>query len=222
MTAPSYTISDEAYLKSVLHSAKYVTAVSGILLGRRESPSNECATVRIVDCLPLSHSATTTFSTPIAEIALLLARKLATKRQLDLVGVYFGNEVATDRSIGVVPTRLGDHVRKTFGDATVLLMIEAPKLAPEVRRTEHAFRVCIRKETWGKGTLPDDALAVSDYLLEACDRLLSTECAGAPYSICDFEDHCGDPANNWLNPHVKSVTRGAPTNEADAEESGSE
>lgn len=200
--APSFTITDEAYLKSVLHSAKYVTAVSGLFLGRRES-----TTVHIVDCLPLSHSPTTTFTTPMAEIALLLAKKLAAKRQLDLVGVYFGNEVADDRSIGVVPTRLADHVRKSFGDATVLLMIDAPKLAPERRQNEHAFRVCIRKDTWGKGTLGDDTFTVSDYLLEACHKLLFDNCPDAPYSITDFEDHCGDPANNWLNTHVKSVNR---------------
>lgn len=220
MTATTYTISDEAYLKSVLHSAKYVSAVSGIFLGRRESKSDESTVVHIVDCLPLSHSPTTTFSTPLAEIALSLAKKLATKRQLDLVGIYFGNEVADDRSIGVVPTRLADHVRQSFGDETVLLMIEAPKLAPERRRTEHAFRVCSRKDTWGKGTLADDALAVENYLLEACDSLLSDACSGAPYSICDFEDHCGHPANNWLNKHVKSVNRESDATEHDEPSEG--
>lgn len=205
-----YTISDEAYLKCVLHSAKYVGAVVGIFLGKFSASTDD--NTELVDCLPLAHSAAAVFTSSTAEIALLLAKKLAKRRDLDIVGIYYGNEVCDDRSIGVVPTRLSDHIRSTSPNPShsLLLMIDAPKLAPERRRSEHPFRVCARRDphtaTWGKALLPDDSLYVGRPLLEACDDLLS-DGNPARYSICDFEDHCLDPKSNWLNPHVKPLNR---------------
>lgn len=207
---PLYTISDEAYLKCVLHSAKYVGAVVGIFLGKFSS--GDGSKTELVDCLPLAHSAGAVFTSSTAEVALLLAKKLAKRRSLSIVGIYYGNEVCDDRSIGVVPTRLADHIRGTSTNPShsLLLMIDAPKLAPERRRTEHPFRVCARRDphaaTWGKAFLSGDSLYVPEKLLQACDDLLS-DGNPARYSICDFEDHCLDPKSNWLNPHVKPLNR---------------
>lgn len=201
MTAPTYQISDPAYCKVVLHASKYMTAVSGLLLGRLEGDN----TVAIVDALPMCHSAGAQFTTPLAETALLLAQNASQARELEIVGVYFGNEIAGDRSIGVVPTRLADRVREKIPQAC-LLMIEAPKLAPAVRVKEHCFRVCARSDThtgtWGKATLPDASLVVSEKLLQKCDNLIRT--TSAVQGIADFEDHCADPANDWFNKNVLS------------------
>ncbi len=200
MASPLYEISDIAYCKVVLHSAKYVTAVSGLLLGN-STGRNE--TVKIEDVLPICHSAAAQYSTPVAQCALLLAKSVAEERSLQLVGVYFGNEIADDRSIGVVPTRLADKIRQSFPKAC-LLMIDAPKLAPSERIKSHCFRVCARIDThtstWGKGTLPETSLAVSEKLLRKCDNLLST--CSAVQSIVDFEDHCADPSMDWFNKNL--------------------
>jgi len=213
--SPHYTISDEAYLKCVLHSAKYACgAVVGVFLGKFSNSDGTEAT-ELVDCLPLAHSAGAVFTSATAEIALLLAKKLAKRRDLSIVGIYYGNEVCDDRSIGVVPTRFADHIRSTSSNPShsLLLMIDAPKLAPDRRRTEHPFRVCARRDphtaTWGKAILPDDSLHVAPKLLEACDDLLAST-NPARYSITDFEDHCLDPTSNWLNPHVKPLNRPCP------------
>lgn len=201
MASPTYEISDPAYCKAVLHASKYVTAVSGLLLGR----SVDDTTVTIVDALPTCHSAAAQFTTPLAETALLLAKSVSQARNLEIVGVYFGNEIAGDRSIGVVPTRLADRVREQFSQAC-LLMIEAPKLAPAERVKNHCFRVCARSGTqtgtWGKATLPDESLVVSEGLLQKCDNLICT--TSAVQGIADFEDHCADPANDWFNENVLS------------------
>lgn len=194
-----YSISDEAYLKAVLHSAKYVSAVSGLLLGSQDVDG----VVRIEDALPLCHSATAQFTTPMAEMGLLLAHKLASSRGQELVGVYYGNEIADDRSIGTVPCRIGDKIRERFEKA-ILLMVESSRLSPERRKTSHCFRVCTRADTWGKGVMNDEVLNVSKKALRSCDFLLTDGCA-APYTIFDFEDHCLNAERDWLNRHVSEL-----------------
>lgn len=203
-----YEIADAAYLKAVLHSAKYVSAVSGLLLGEEGTTER---VVRIEDTLPLCHSGAQ-FSPSLAEVALLLARKVADKRGQSVVGVYFGNELADDRSIGVVPTRLADKVRESFSNA-VLLMVDAPRLSPQLRTSAHCFRVCTRADTWGKGALPDTALIVSKQALAQSHSLLSHGCA-APYTVTDFEDHCLDPSQDWFNKHVLELSA-PPANDDD-------
>lgn len=198
MTERSYTISETAYCKAVLHSAKYVNAVCGVLTGRAEGEKR----VVIEDALPIAHSSLAVFTSPLTECALRLAKALCTQRGQAVVGVYFGNEIADDRSIGVVPTRLAESVRESF-ESACLLMIEAPNLAPQKRLNTHCFRVCVRDtgdSTWARGTLPSDALSVSEKLLAKCDARLRNN--ALVHSLVDFEDHCADLRLDWLNTHL--------------------
>ena len=190
-----YRITSSAYSKIVLHSAKYVSAVHGILLGKTVD-----RVIHIVDSLPVAHSSGAVYTTPLTETALLLCDAYANDKGLQLVGVYFGNEVADDNSIDVVPTRLADKILENFRHAC-LLMINGKMLSPLRRKTQHCLRVCTRdpkyNATWAKGTLDPNALSVPNKVLEKCHNYLNVP--EMVQSIADFEEHCANQKADWLN-----------------------
>lgn len=194
MSTP-YEISDQAYATIILHCSKYVNAVNGVLFGKQASNG----TVKIELALPIAHSALAMGTTPLTETALHLAEAKAQQLDLELVGAYYGNEVADDASIGTFPTRIADAVRANFAPAC-LLMIDAARLAPRVRQTQHCMRVCVRESdtrTWARGTRPSNDLAVSAAALDLCHRLLQGKVEIA--AVIDFEDHCLDATQDWFN-----------------------
>lgn len=196
MTAP-FALADTAYLTIIKHLAKYLHAISGLLLGPPTSP------VRITCALPVVHSSLAIATTPLTETALLLAERRAAQLNLRVVGAYFGNDLAEDTSIGVFPTRLADAVRAHF-EGACLLMIHPPSLHPDVRKGEHCFRVCAIPEgetgTWAKATKPKESLHVSQEALKGADLLLSGD--ASVHEVVDFEDHCLDPKTDWLSHHI--------------------
>lgn len=199
MTSTKYEISDTAYLTIVMHLAKYTSAVSGLLLGT----SSDASSVTVDQALPIAHSSLAIGTTPIAETALLLAEQRAIIQNQKIVGVYFGNEIADDVSIGTIPTQLAERVRSHFAHSC-LLMVDGPSLAMDVRRKEHCFRLSVRSKgeagTWGN-VRPKEDVAVSENSLTVADRLLCGK--GCVYDVSDFEDHCLDPRRDWYNSGIE-------------------
>lgn len=199
LTTP-YEISDVAYLTIVKHLSKHTHAVSGVLLGSL-TPSGK---VSITRALPIGHSALVISTTPMSETALHLAERKAADLNLQLVGAYFGNDVADDASIGTFPTRLTDAVRRHFAGAC-LLMIQPSSLCVDARKHEHCFRLCVRDGaqagTWAKGAKPKGDLHVSNAALKVADALLSGK--GPVHDVADFEDHCLDPRRDWFNEDIE-------------------
>lgn len=204
MSPIRYEISDVAYLTIVKHLSKYTHAVSGVLLGSL-TPKG---TVSITRALPIAHSALAIATTPMSETALHVAERRAIDLNLQLVGVYFGNDIADDASIGTFPTRLADAVRMHFSKAC-LLMIQASSLQADVRKSEHCFRLCVRDSeqagTWAKDTRPKGDLQVSTNVLNIADSLFDGK--GPLHDVVDFEDHCLNPASDWFNEDIEASWR---------------
>lgn len=200
-TDPKYKISDRAYLTIVMHLSKYPSAISGVLLGTATTPG----LVTIDRALPIAHSSLAIYTVPIAEIAIELAEQNASEHRQRIVGIYFGNEIADDTSIGPVPTRLAERVRSNFPLAC-LLMVHPPSLAVPARRKEHCFRLCVRDSeaigTWGRGVRPKEDLLVSEAALALADGLLAGN--GSVHDVSDFEDHFNDPRRDWLNRGIEN------------------
>lgn len=195
-----YKINDSAYIVMVMHSAKYYSAVCGLLLG---AVDKSC--VRIEEALPLGHSDLSLYTTPLAETALLLAEQRAILTSRELVGLYFANDIPTDNSIPTPPTRIADRIRDKFSKA-VLLHIDATRLTPAVRGQKHCARVCSKGKalgTWGQAVHPDRTLSVSERALRVADRVLTIPTVQGTTinvsDVVDFEDHCLDPRFDWLN-----------------------
>ncbi|PXF47941.1 ER membrane protein complex subunit 8/9-like [Gracilariopsis chorda] len=204
MPSPVYSISDAAYNTIILHALKYPTTISGVVLG--SIGSQACA---IESAIPLIHSDLAMFTSPLHEVALLLSEQKAKQDGMHILGIYYANAVADDRSIGVVPTHLANAVQKRTGSAC-LLLLNAKNLSEDVRKCRHAFRVCVRdgeiRGSWGKSEVQHETLQVSDRALKVADAILGgVVLRDQKERIVDFEDHCADPSTDWLN--AKLVTR---------------
>lgn len=212
-----YMISQDAYCKSILHAAKHIGAVHGLLLGRLvdgHTAGDKIAdesenhghivepVVEIVDALPVAHSALACGTSPITELALMIAEKRAESLSLTLVGAYYAPEVADDTDIPVMPTRLADSLRM-YCENSCLLVLHARMLVPERRRTECAFTLHTMQHppgqggSWAKGLRDQRDLVVDANTLKTCDKLLlQSETIQCVY---DFEDHCHNPCQDWFN-----------------------
>lgn len=195
--ASEYAIADTAYTTAVLHAAKHPGAVLGLLLGSESS-----GRVTLEAALPVAHSALATGTAPASDMALLLARAAAAARGLAVAGVYYAPEVADDGDVPVLPARLADLVRGGCPYAC-LLLLDARALHPDRRRSTQCWRLCTMEggagsAAWGKGQRALDALVVSDGALAAADEGLK-DCPSGAQEVIDFEEHCQDPALDWLN-----------------------
>lgn len=181
-----------------MHAGKYYSTITGLLLGTASETE-----VTINDVLPLVHSDLVQGTTSVTETALLLAEQRAKETSQILVGLYFANENPTDTSIPLMPTRVADRLLSRFPN-TIMLHIDAARLLPDVRMQRHCARIRVKQEAsgpWSRVTLPDDALVVSERALCIAHRLMAESLAEhvAVSHVIDFEDHCLDPREDWLN-----------------------
>lgn len=194
----NYAIDASAYATIVLHATKHVSATSGILLGDFHSD-----TITIYQALPVAHSDLAISTSPLAESAFLLAEQLAKTAEQRIVGVYFANETSNDPTIPTVPTRMADLVARHFSNAC-LCMVDAARLAPDVRTKEHCLRICTKDRlaagSWARAARPSSHLAVEIPALVLTDRMLDGQLQGLElFQLADFEDHCLDPTLDWIN-----------------------
>ncbi|XP_021906157.1 ER membrane protein complex subunit 8/9 homolog isoform X2 [Carica papaya] len=122
-----YEISQNAYIKLVLHALNHKTkAVNGVLLGRL-NPQND-AVLEIVDSVPLFHSNLALL--PPLEISLIMVEEHYASQGLGIVGYFHANERFDDVELGNVAKNIGDHIYRYFPQAPILLIIKSLKLYP--------------------------------------------------------------------------------------------
>eukprot|EP00172_Hildenbrandia_rubra_P003712 Plantae.Rhodophyta-Hildenbrandia_rubra.ctg6261.p1 GENE.Plantae.Rhodophyta-Hildenbrandia_rubra.ctg6261~~Plantae.Rhodophyta-Hildenbrandia_rubra.ctg6261.p1 ORF type:complete len:202 (-),score=33.92 Plantae.Rhodophyta-Hildenbrandia_rubra.ctg6261:605-1210(-) len=185
-----YSISESAYITSILHTAKHVTnAVNGLLLGHKSDRS-----ITITHTLPLAHSTPTIYTSPLLELGLIQANILAESRGLTLVGYYHANEVASDDEVGIVPCRVADAIWREC-EGACLLMLDPRRLVKEKRRDVGAWVV---HGSRGKGWRRMEAsLEVGKVVLEKCADCL--EDMKVVQKVVDFEEHCQNPDKDWMD-----------------------
>ncbi|XP_021906156.1 ER membrane protein complex subunit 8/9 homolog isoform X1 [Carica papaya] len=114
-----YEISQNAYIKLVLHALNHKTkAVNGVLLGRL-NPQND-AVLEIVDSVPLFHSNLALL--PPLEISLIMVEEHYASQGLGIVGYFHANERFDDVELGNVAKNIGDHIYRYFPQAPILLL----------------------------------------------------------------------------------------------------
>jgi Uncharacterised protein family (UPF0172) len=199
-------MSSQAYRTAVLHAATHASSsVHGILTGRQATNGFH---VEIVGALPVAHSALACRTSLATETALLLAAEQAHMQGLKLVGAYYASEpVEGYGRIPVTVARMADKLREYFA-STCVLVLDPERLASDVRRRTHCFRVHSKEEgsdgSWDKGMRDDSEadLTVAQSALERCDLELSS--LTGPNVVADFEDHCLNPSRDWLH-NMRSV-----------------
>ncbi|TFK52475.1 UPF0172-domain-containing protein [Heliocybe sulcata] len=191
----SYTVSHQAYVKMILHSAKYPhKPVNGVLLGKQDGSGQ----VTIEDAVPLLHNWTSL--SPMMEIGLDLAGNYAASKGQQLVGYYQASERVDEVSLAPVGEKICSKIRESFPDAIALVIdgkqvgSESAALMPFVLSSGTSWRPASSSSapfTAGSSfALASDASPSRVLTLIRETRLHE--------KFGDFDDHLEDVSIDWL------------------------
>ncbi|XP_011038850.1 PREDICTED: ER membrane protein complex subunit 8/9 homolog isoform X2 [Populus euphratica] len=176
-----YEISQNAYIKLVLHSLKHKTsAVNGVFVG-----SSCDDVVQIIDSVPLFHNHLGLL--PPLEISLIMIEEYYGARGLGIVGYFHANERSDDLELGNVAKNIGDHIYRYFPQAAILLLY-----------TRDASKNWKLAGSDGGCQLTTKEPAANAVLL---DYISSKKWE----DVVDFDDHLDDITKDWLNPELFKV-----------------
>jgi len=193
--SPSYTLSYKAYLKLILHAAKYPHApVNGVLLGSSSSSTKD---VLVSDAIPLLHHWTSL--SPMMEIGLDLARNHAESIGLHIVGYYQATERIDEDVLSPVGERVASLIRERFEDAFAIVInsaamdLESPPLVPYLpSRSSSGTPSWARTESFSP---PQFNLSDANSVTKARE---SVRTEGTHKKFGDFDDHLEDVTVDWL------------------------
>ncbi|KAL0729089.1 hypothetical protein Bca4012_025182 [Brassica carinata] len=174
-----YEISQNAYIKLVLHSLRHKTsAVNGVLVGRL-SPKDD-GVVEVSDSVPLFHS----------NLALLPPLEISLIMRFD------------DVELSGVAKNIADHISRYFPQAPILLLnnkkLEA--LSKGKDRTP-VMQICVKDASKNWRVVGADG--GSKLLLKepSANVVLSDYISSEKWKdVIDFDDHLDDVTKDWLNP----------------------
>ena len=160
MTA-SVTVEQAAYVKSILHAARYPSCpILGLLLGR-VSPTKP-ASITIVDALPLFHHHPVG---PLLEVALLQAEAYARSHsgggggEVSLVGVYCASAVYDRKEVSSVAQKVANKIAD-YGAGSVLMSVSDRPHNPPLPPQPHPplLTLCCVRDVWDVWACVDGAV----------------------------------------------------------------
>ncbi|KAF8314814.1 uncharacterized protein EI90DRAFT_3089514 [Cantharellus anzutake] len=186
-----YSISNTAYIKLILHAAKYPHAtVNGVLLGSKSG--NE---VSVIDTIPLLHHWTSL--SPMMEIGLDLARSSAEERQLQLVGYYQATNRPNDKVLVPVGEKVASSIKTAFPDAFALVIDGTSLDGSNPALIPHVFNSSA--SSW-KPQSPLTSASSPFKLQNTSSPSLAFKYIheGVHRQFGDFDDHLEDVTIDWL------------------------
>ncbi|XP_061965721.1 ER membrane protein complex subunit 8/9 homolog [Populus nigra] len=193
-----YEISQNAYIKLVLHSLKHKTsAVNGVLVG-----SSCDDVVQIIDSVPLFHNHLGLL--PPLEISLIMIEEYYSARGLGIVGYFHANERSDDVELGNVAKNIGDHIYCYFPQAAILLLDNKKLEAlPKGKDGLPVMQLYTRdaSKNW-KLTRSDGSCRLTTKEPAANAVLLDYISSKKWEDVVDFDDHLDDITKDWLNPEL--------------------
>ena len=169
------TVEQPAYLKSILHAARYPSCpILGLLLGR-VSPTKPHP-ITIVDALPLFHHHPVG---PLLEVALLQAEAFARAYSgggVALVGVYTACAVYEKKEVSSVAQKVANKIAD-YGAGSVLMIVSS---SLHRHRHRHRPRWCSSMDVCGEGGQPETCPMCGDRAV--CVRVAGQR-QGRPCSI---------------------------------------
>ncbi|KAJ0101230.1 hypothetical protein Patl1_03871 [Pistacia atlantica] len=196
-----YEISQDAYIKLVLHAQKHkAAAVNGVLIGR-VSPRNDDV-VEVTDSVPLFHSHLGLL--PNLEISLILIEEHYSSQGLFIVGYFHANERYDDAELNGVAKNIGDHICRYFPQAAVLLL-DSKKLEVLPKKIDQrpVMQLYIRDASKNWKLVGSDSGSRLVTKEPAANTLLLDYITTEKWQgIVDFDDHLDDLSKDWLNPEL--------------------
>ncbi|KAK2378162.1 ER membrane protein complex subunit 8/9 protein-like [Trifolium repens] len=191
-----YEVTQNAYIKLVLHSLKHPTsAVNGVLIGRI---SND--TVEITGAVPLFHSQIPLL--PQLEISLILIEEYFSAKGLNIVGYFHANERSDEFELGGVAKNIGDHISRYFPQAAILLLDNKKLEALKKSKGGGAVvQLYVRDASKNWKLVPSDVNNRFSLKEPSANLILLDYISSEKYKdIVDFDDHLDDISKDWLNP----------------------
>eukprot|EP00904_Undaria_pinnatifida_P008106 jgi/Undpi1/4425/HiC_scaffold_17.g07780.m1 len=193
MSGSAVTVEKAAYLKLMLHAAKYPWAsVSGFLLGETGSSEEEQVTVK--DAVPLFHTATLA---PLLETSAAMVDAHAAKIGLSIVGFYQANQCLDENSPSLLATKIMDKIDLANGGSSVLLVVSNKRLET---RGDSAVSVFARDAS--NSFRKRLEVGVSSQCIEAFESALTKR---AETGLVDMDEHFDDVTKDWRNPGIVSA-----------------
>ncbi|GAA6046944.1 hypothetical protein RTBOTA2_000532 [Rhodotorula toruloides] len=187
-----YSIAPLAYLKLVLHAAKFPSSTCvGLLIGSVAESS--CT---ITDAIPLLHHWTDL--SPMAEAGLGLAELYAKQQQLVFLGLYVANERLGDQAVPNGVQKMAEAIRKDRPEAVVLvvdnekLVSNEPALIPYLPPKDPSA-------SWQPTTLSSAQISLADS--SAPTKALEQVRRGRHKLLGDFDDHLEDADKDFSAKH---------------------
>ncbi|ESR65880.1 hypothetical protein WN944_002292 [Citrus x changshan-huyou] len=196
-----YELSQNAYIKLVLHARKHKTAaVNGVLLGR-VSPQND-AVVEIADSVPLFHSHLGLL--PNLEISLIMIEEHYSAQGLGIVGYFHANERFDDLELDSIAKNIGNHICRYFPQCAVLLLDNKKLEAlPKGKDRSPVMQLYIRDASKNWKLVGSDGGCQLLTKEPAANVVLMDYISSEKWQdVVDFDDHLDDISKDWLNPDL--------------------
>lgn len=187
MSGSAVTVEEAAYLKLMLHAAKYPWAsVSGFLLG--ETASSEGGQVSVKDAVPLFHTSTLA---PLLEMSATMVDAHAAKIGLSIVGFYQANQCLDDNAPSLLASKIMDKIDLANGGSSVLLIISNKRL-----ETKGDSAVSVFARDASSSFRKHLEVGVSSKSIEAFESALKNKIEAG---LVDMDEHLDDVTKDWRN-----------------------
>jgi len=190
-------LTPEAFATAYLHTLRYSTCdVSGVFLGKDVEGH-----VFVSDAVPLFHSTLLTGSSPMLQVALLQCAAVAKTRGLNIVGMYFANERANDKS---VPANVRAALANVQGRTPVLCVAQWTGGNPfdvvvSTKVGGGELRVVpLQFQRWSKDTCTPDEAKIDDVTTLVREAVVQLK----HHQLVDFDHHLDDPGRDHFNPKL--------------------
>lgn len=193
-----YEISQNAYIKLVLHSLKHKTsAVNGVFVGSSCDDG-----VQIIDSVPLFHNHLGLL--PPLEISLIMIEEYYGARDLGIVGYFHANERSDDVELGNVAKNIGDHIYRYFPQAAILLLDNKKLEAlPKGKDRLPVMQLYTRDASKNWKLAGSDVGCRLTTKEPAANAVLLDYISSKKWEdVVDFDDHLDDITKDWLNPEL--------------------
>ena len=189
----SYQLEGEAYVKFLLHAAKYPSSpLFGLLIG---TPYNQV--YKITDAFPLSHQHLTR---PLLEMSLVLVQEMISKKDNDvsIIGIYYANEndafLEMPNSVRQIATKVEQYCTR---GCILSLSRDSLKTGNEM-----GIDLYLKDVKRGWMQIPNRLELTNNSDKIVLNKALAQ---GAQYEIYDMEDHLQDMKKDWTNPNAYSI-----------------
>jgi len=189
----SMSLTSSAYLKPLLHAAKYPSSpVFGLLIGIKTKGARSWL---ITDSVPLFH---THVLAPMLELAFIQVEEycrclsLREHKKFRILGCYVANERVADLEMNTMTRRVATRINTVTGGRAVVLMIDNSKIAKPI----NALRTLLCAEkNWRLAQDHEEYSPPKRVYTEIPDLIRKDR----ERAVNDFEDHLANPSKDYFN-----------------------